>query len=164
MAFRTHNNTRYVFMFWCHQDDKWKRCNKLFHLTNYENSVLTGQYITDMEFNVQIDDNKPKHFMVVGVKNKQTYMNLESEFNKQNDGNPNMSDVINLSLDLKFKEYFIINNEDWEKFKKNELKKNVSTTYTMYGYINSNNSLNLRFDEHEHYGIMCCLPSISIIV
>ena len=28
-----------------HNDNKWKRCHKLFHLTNYENGVLSGQYI-----------------------------------------------------------------------------------------------------------------------
>lgn len=159
MQHKNHNEVRYVFMFWSHQENKWVRCNRLFHLSNYSNNRLYGQFISDMEFNVVIEDEKPKHFIIVGVKDKETYTSLGSMIN---DGlnTPNISNLKNLNLD--FKEYFMI--RDWGKFKNIFLNKKKSNNCKMFGEFNSENVLELVFNYHVDYGLMCCLPSFELIV
>jgi len=159
MEFNKHNEVRYAFMFWSHQENKWVRCNRLFHLSNYLNSTLFGQFITDMEFNVVIEDEKPKHFIIVGVKDKESYTSLGSMIND----NLNTPSISNLKkLNLCFKEYFMI--RDWTKYKNNILNKEKSGNYKMFGEFNGKNILELKFNYHDNYGIMCCLPSFELIV
>ena len=165
MTTKKHDGVCYAFMYWSHQDNMWMRCHRLFHLTNYKNNNLYGQYITDMEFNVSIEDDKPKHFIIIGVKDRETFMSLESTINNKLNEIPNISNLTNVTnLNLYFKEYFMIKKEEWTKYKKSILSKEKSSKYKMYGELNCKNQLELRFDYHEHYGIMCCLPSFSIIV
>ena len=164
MATKKHNDIGYAFLFWSHQDNKWNRCHKLFHLTEYKKNRLNGQYITDMEFNVVIEDDKPKHFIVVGVKDSETFMNLETKINKETDELPNINNLINTNLNLYFKEYFMFEKNDWEKYKGNVLHVEKSCHYKLFGELNCKNELDLRFDCHDYYGTMCCLPSFIIEV
>ena len=153
----------YAFLFWSHQENKWNRCNKLFHLTAYKENRLYGQYISDMEFNVVMEEDKPKHFIVVGIKDKETFMKLETELNIEVNEQPNIKNLTNTNLtNLYFKEYFKIEKKDWEKYKNNILYQEQKKDYKIFGEINNDNELELRFDYHENYGIMCCLPSICI--
>jgi len=159
MEYKNHKGIRYVFMFYSHQENKWVRCNRLFHLSNYSSGTLIGQFITDMEFNVVIEDEKPKHFIIAGVKDKESYMGLEQSINDE----INIPSISNLkNLNLCFKEYFMI--RDWTKYKNNILNKEKSSNYKMFGEFNSENVLELKFNYHDNYGIMCCLPSFELIV
>ena len=118
MTSRKLNGVGYAFLFWSHQENKWKRCYKLFHLTSYKENKLNGQYITDMEFNVVMEDGKPKHFIVVGVKEKETFMNLERALNEEGSESPDIDNLTNVNLNLYFKEYFTFEKKDWKKYNK----------------------------------------------
>jgi hypothetical protein len=157
MTSKSFNNIRYAFLFWSHSDNCWRRTHRLFHLVDMGNT-LYGQYITDMEFNVAVCD-KPLHFAVVGVSDKNTFNNLEKEMNQSD--NPSIKDLEEINLNIKFKEYFLLRKDLWEQYKKKLIKKQ-SDKYTFFGKFNSGNTLSLRFDCHKNYGIMCCLPEFNI--
>jgi len=114
-----------------------------------------------MEFNVSIEDDKPKHFIIIGVKDRETFMSLESTINNELNEIPNISNLTNLNL--YFKEYFIIKKEEWTKYKNIILSKEKSNKYKIYGELNCENKLELMFDYNK-YSTMCCLPSFNIII
>jgi len=112
-----------------------------------------------MEFNVIIEDEKPKHFIIAGVKDKKSYMSLESMINDE----LNIPNISNLKkLNICFKEYFMI--RDWKKYKNNIFNKEETNNYKMLGEFNGENILELTINYHDNYGIMCCLPSFELFV
>ena len=77
--------------------------------------------------------------------------------------NERIDNLTNVNLNLYFKEYFTFEKKDWKKYKENIMNPKKSNSYKMLGKINSDNELDVRFDYHDNYGTMCCLPSFSII-
>lgn len=155
---KIHNNISYYFAYWKHDEAKWSLALKRFLLTyNSDMSILRGQFITSMWLKYKINQEKPMHYIVFGVKNLVNRHNILDEINRQHNGEPSIND---LPVSADFCEYFVGTNENTEKIM-DDTKKDTHTTHSFMGSLNIVNELKMNYEGYDDY-LYATLPEFII--
>ena len=158
---KTHEGISYYFAYWKHDEAKWNLALKRFLLTHSEDiAMLRGQFITSMWLKYLIDQEKPMHYIVFGVKDVGKRHQIIDEINRDHLTNNGIPSVDDLPYTAEFCEYFVGSKEITEKIN-DETKDNIHTTYNFAGTRNNINQLTMNYECFE--GELCAtLPEFII--
>ena len=79
---KTHEGNSYYFVYWKHDEAKWSLALKRFLLIHTPDvALLRGQFITSMWLKYLIDQEKPMHYIVFGVKDVEKRHQIINEIN-----------------------------------------------------------------------------------
>ena len=158
---KTHNNISYYFAYWKHDEAKWSLAlNRFLLIHNPDVAFLRGQFITSMWLKYLIDQEKPMHYIVFGVKDVGKRHQIIDEINRNHLTNNGIPSVDDLPLSADFCEYFVGSKEVTEKIK-NETKDNTHTTYVFQGSKWCAHQLTMNYEQFD--GEMCAtLPEFII--
>lgn len=155
---KIHNNISYYFAYWKHDEGKWNLALNRFLLTyNSDMSILRGQFITSMWLKYKINQEKPMHYIVFGVKNLVNRHNILNEINRQHNGEPSIND---LPVSADFCEYFEGTNENTEKIM-DDTNKDTHTTHVFMGSKKNMNELKMNYEGYDDY-VCATLPEFVI--
>ena len=158
---KSHNNISYYFAYWKHDEAKWSLASKRFILIYTPDvALLRGQFITSMWLKYLIDQEKPMHYIVFGVKDVRKIEQIIDEINSQHLTGNGIPSIDDLPLSADFCEYFVGSREITEKIK-NETKDETHTTYVFAGSKNNIHQLTMNYEQFE--GDLCAtLPEFII--
>ena len=155
---KTYKDINYYFAFWKHDEVKWSLSVKRFLLVRSED-MLMGQFITSTWLKYIINQEKPMHYIVFGVKNMEHRHNVLDEINRQHNGDPRQSE---LPVSADFCEYFEGSKEITEKIN-DVVKKETHTTWNFTGSNNNINQLRMNYCYYEDK-LSATLPEFTIEV
>ena len=158
---KTHEGISYYFVYWKHDEAKWCLAQKRFLLIhNPDGALLRGQFITSMWLKYLIDQEKPMHYIVFGVKDVRKIGQIIDEINRDHLTSNGIPSIDDLPFSADFCEYFVGSEEITKKIK-DETKDETHTKYIFLGSKNGVNQLTMNYEQFE--GELCAtLPEFII--